>query len=200
MKNLLSKQELIDFEDNIAKSFNEKQIRAPIHLEYGNEKQLLKIFENVQEDDWICATWRSHYKCLLKGVPKEVLKRDILSGKSISLCYKEQKIISSGIVGGTIPIALGIALDIKRLKKKNHVWCFLGDMGSTTGGFHECYNYAFNFVLPVTYIVEDNGKSVCTDTRKVWNINHLYHEPAEDYSRYTNGKISQTPNLIYYKY
>ena len=46
--------------------------------------------------------------------------------------------------------------------------CFVGDMTSETGIFHESIKYSRNFDLPIRFIVEDNGKSVCTDTRIAW--------------------------------
>ncbi len=166
MKNLLSKEELIAFETDIAESFNNKQIRAPIHLYSGNETQMINIFSRIDESDWVLCSWRSHYQCLLKGVPRERLKSDILLGRSISLCYRDYRVLSSGIVTGVLPIAVGIALDIKRKGNANKVYCFIGDMTSETGVAHECIKYSRNFKLPIHFIIEDNSKSVCTDTRR----------------------------------
>ena len=188
MKKKLSKEELINFEQEIVDSFNAGKIKAPIHLYSGNEEQILKVFEQVNEEDWIFCSWRSHYQCLLKGVPHKILKKDILDGKSIGLCYPEYNIYSSAIVTGNIPIATGVAFDIKRRKKSNHVWCFVGDMTSETGAFYENHKYAVNHDLPITFIVEDNEKSVCSDTLAVWNTNEL---------TYANGEI---PKIIFYKY
>jgi pyruvate dehydrogenase E1 component alpha subunit len=164
-----TKEELINFETEIGECFNDAQIRAPIHLYYGNEDQMIDIFEEIEEDDWVFCTWRSHYQCLLKGVPQERVKQDILDGKSIGLCYPDYNIYSSAIVTGSIPIATGVAFDIKRKSGKNYVFCFVGDMGAETGTFFENWKYAVNHDLPIHFIIEDNGKSVCTDTRKTWN-------------------------------
>jgi len=165
-----TKEKLIAFEEDIAECFNKKLIRAPIHLYNGNEDQMLDIFKrnNIGPDDWVFCTWRSHYQCLLKGVPQEQLKADILAGKSITLCYPEFNIFSSAIVTGNIPIALGVALGLKRSGKAGKVYCFVGDMTSETGSFYENWKYARMNKLPIKFIIEDNGKSVCTDTRKTW--------------------------------
>ena len=181
-----TKQELIDFETEIAECFNKSMIKAPIHLYDGNEEKMIEVFNQVDENDWVFCTWRSHYQCLLKGVPKEEIKRDIIEGKSITLCYPEYKIYSSAIVTGNIPIATGVALDIKRKGSKEHVWCFIGDMTSETGTFFENWKYSVNLDLPITFIIEDNGKSVCTVTRDVWK-NDLYFS-------------KETRKIIYYKY
>jgi len=182
-----TKQDLINFEEDIAECFNNALIKAPVHLYYGNEKQMLDIFKNIKNEDWVFCTWRSHYQCLLKGVPQEIIKQDILNGKSITLCYPEYNIYSSAIVGGNIPIATGVALDIKRKNQANHVWCFVGDMASETGTFFENWKYSINHDLPITYVIENNSKSVCTDTLKTWNTNELFFK-------------NETRKIIYYEY
>lgn len=180
-------EELILFEDDIANEFNAAKIKAPIHLYNGNESKIIEIFTKVKDNDWVFCTWRSHYQCLLKGVDPDIIKQDIMNGKSITLCYPKYKIYSSAIVSGNIPIATGVALDIKRKNKTEHVWCFVGDMTSETGTFFENWKYSVNFDLPITFIIEDNGKSVCTDTRKTWNTNNLFFENINE-------------KIIYYKY
>ena len=72
-----------------------------------------------------------------------------------------------------IPIALGLALSIKKRNQKNKVWLFIGDMTLMMGNFYEAYNYSRNFNLPLEFVIEDNGKSVYTDTKKVWGMKKL---------------------------
>ena len=134
------------------------------------------------------SSWRSHYHCLLKGVPEKQLTREILNGNSISLCFPKYKIYSSAIVGGSLPIATGLALSIKKKKLKNKVYVFLGEMTSETGIAHECIKYSINKKLPIHFIIEDNEKSVCTDTRKTWSMKKLTYEKK-------NSKF-----ITYYKY
>jgi|TARA_Y100000294_G_scaffold96135_1_gene89394 pyruvate dehydrogenase E1 component alpha subunit len=176
----MKEKDLIHFENNIAKLFNEAKIKAPIHLYSGNEKFLIRFFKKIKKNDWIFCSWRSHYQCLLKGVPANKIKNEIIKGKSISLCFLDYKIYSSAIVGGTLPIALGLALSLKRKKSKNKVYCFIGDMTSETGIAHECIKYSRNKNLPIHFIVEDNSKSVCTETRKAWSNNKLIYENVSD--------------------
>ena len=163
--------ELIAFEADIAAEFNAGRIRAPVHLYDGNEEMMIEIFKHVKPGDWVCCTWRSHYQCLLKGVPPEELKAAIMDGRSISLCFPEHRIVSSAIAGGNLPIAVGLGMAIKRAGGKETVWAFMGDMVAESGIAHECEKYVRNWGLPVRFIVEDNRLSVCTDTRMVWNNN-----------------------------
>ena len=93
--------------------------------------------------------------------------------------YPEFKIYTSAIVAGTVPIALGTALGLKRKKSKDHVFLFIGDMTSETGFAYEAHKYAVNFDLPITFVIENNKKSVCTDTLKSWSQKNLYLEGKE---------------------
>ena len=172
----LTPKDLIEFETNIADTFNNGDIKAPVHLYSGNEEQIINVFKDIKESDWVFCSWRSHYQCLLKGVPEDELKKKIIEGKSISLCFPKYKIISSAIVGGIIPIAVGLALSLKRQESTSSVHCFVGDMTSETGIFHESYKYSKNFNLPIRFIIEDNSLSVCTDTREAWGQEVLTFE------------------------
>lgn len=156
------------FEQDIAEAFNRGEIRAPVHLSGGNEEQVIEIFRKVCPEDWVATTWRSHYACLLKGVPPDEVRADILLGKSITLNYPAHRIFSSAIVGGALPIALGVAAAIKRRGGGEKVWAFCGDMASLSGIFHECLRYAWGNGLPIYFVIESNGLSVCTDTLKAW--------------------------------
>ncbi len=60
------------------------------------------------------------------------------------------------------------------------VYCFIGDMTSETGIVHECIKYSRNHQLPIHFIIEDNSKSVCTDTREAWNMSSLSYEEKHD--------------------
>jgi pyruvate dehydrogenase E1 component alpha subunit len=176
----MTKEDLIAFEDDIAALFNAGRIRAPVHLYSGNEQQIIDAFRPVRAQDWVFCSWRSHYQCLLKGVPPALVREEILAGRSISLCFPEQRIYSSAIVGGVLPIAVGAAMSIKRSGEDARVWCFMGEMTAETGIAHECLKYSRNHKLPIHFIVEDNEKSVCTDTREAWNQPRLSFEGAND--------------------
>ena len=173
---MMNREELINFETEIAEMFNAGKIRAPVHLYSGNEDEMIEVFRDVQPEDWVMCSWRSHYQCLLKGVPPEEVRREILAGRSISLCFPEYRVVSSAIVGGIVPIAVGIAAGLKRSGAKGRVHCFMGEMTSETGTAHESIKYSENHKLPIRFIVEDNGKSVCTDTRETWALPVLTYQ------------------------
>jgi TPP-dependent pyruvate/acetoin dehydrogenase alpha subunit len=164
-------ESLAAFERDVADTFNRGEIRAPVHLAGGNERQLIDLFKRVGPQDWVCGTWRSHYHCLLKGVPPAELKAAIVAGRSIALCFPEQRVVCSALVGGIAPVALGLAWAAKRRFPgfpQEFVWCFIGDMAASAGIVHECDRYARGHDLPLRFVVEDNGKSVSTDTAASW--------------------------------
>jgi pyruvate dehydrogenase E1 component alpha subunit len=177
---MMTKNELIAFEDEVAERFNTGKIRAPVHLYSGNEAQMIEVFKGVGRTDWLFCSWRSHYQCLLKGVPPAQVMDEIMAGRSISLCFPKQRIYSSAIVGGVLPIAVGAAMAIARSGEDARVHCFLGDMTAETGIAHEAIKYSRNHRLPIRFIVEDNEKSVCTDTRSAWNQPTLSFEGVRD--------------------
>ena len=115
MRDLLP-SDLINFEEKIAGLFNEGKIPFPIHLSNGNEESIIDIFRSIKSSDWIFSSWRSHYHCLLKGVPEAELENAILEGRSIALNFPDYRIYSSAIVTGQIPQAVGVAMAIKILR------------------------------------------------------------------------------------
>lgn len=166
---MLTKEQLRDFSEEVKRRFENSEIRAPVHLSGNNEEQLINIFQQVKPTDWVCSTHRSHYHALLHGVDRQWLMGEILAGRSITVINKKHKFITSAIVSGILPIALGLASALKRKGNTDkHVWAFVGDMSSLSGVFHEVVQYASGHKLPLSIVVEDNGYSTNTPTYTVW--------------------------------
>lgn len=176
----MNRQGLMRFGEEIKELFLQAKIRAPVHLSRGNEEPLIEIFKRIPKTDWVFSTHRSHYHALLHGIDREWLRSEILEGRSIHVMNREHKFFSSAIVGGCLPIALGVAMAMKRRMDdypKAKVWVFVGDMAAHTGMFHECTKYAQNHNLPICFVIEDNQLSNLTPTAEVWGIEE---EPAEE--------------------
>ncbi|RLC72911.1 MAG: hypothetical protein DRI26_01990 [Chloroflexi bacterium] len=169
-KTEVNKQGLIQFEEEIKELFLQRRIRAPVHLSGGNEDQLIEIFKEIKPEDWVLSTHRSHYHALLKGVPPELVKAEILAGRSMHLNFREYNFLTSAIVGGICPIAVGLAMGIKRRGENRKVWCFTGDCAAEMGIFEESRKYAKNFDLAVCFCIEDNDYSSNSPTRLIWGI------------------------------
>jgi len=189
-----TKNDLIKFEELIVQHWEDAKIRGPIHLANGNEEQLIEIFGRIKTSDWVFSTWRSHYHALLKDVCPVWIEEEILKGKSITLCNIDEKFYSSAIVGGTLSIALGVAMGIKQSGSDEKVWCFIGDMSFESGIFYEVHKYARNFDLPLYFVVEDNGVSTYTPTEATWKVKRevpsdvIHYTYKSKYPHYGSGK------------
>ena len=193
-KTSITKDDIVNFEKEIADIFATGAIRAPVHLRAGREDELIKIFQDhsIGPEDYVFGYWDSHELALLKGVPREEVKQAIVQGKSISLCFPKYNVLCSGIVGSLMGTATGVAWSLKNQGKKGRAFVFCGDMSAETGAFHEAVKYAYNFDLPATFIVCDNGVSVMTDTRATWGnpdpwFKGTKFEKKIIYFKYTNG-------------
>jgi TPP-dependent pyruvate/acetoin dehydrogenase alpha subunit len=195
---MLEANDLINFENDIAELYESGLIKAPVHLRDGNEQSLVDIFTNlnISREDYVYSTWASHLHALLKDIPPERIRQDILEGRSITLHYPDYNFYSSAIVGGISPIAVGTALALKKQEKETRVYCFLGDMGFRTGISHESIIYAISHNLPITFIIEDNGKSVGTPTEASWGDIGT----QEMFKIYQTLAEGSSADIIYYKY
>ena len=192
----MTPKELIEFEKDIAQLYEAGKIKAPVHLRDQNEADLCAIFKNVKDKDYVFSTCASHLHALLKGIPPAEVKKKILEGKSITLHFPKYNVFSSAIVGGICPIATGVAWQLKQSGKDARVYCFIGDMAFLSGIASESIRYSMNYDLPITWVVEDNSKSVGTPTEEVWNGNtqewYLIYKKISDHCEHFQ--------ITYYKY
>lgn len=189
-----TEEKLIRYEQNIVDIWEDGKIRGPVHLSNGNESQLIEIFKRIDENDWVFSTWRSHYHWVLKGLSADYATELIRDGKSITMVDISKKFYASAIVGGTLSIALGVAMGIKQNKSKEKVWVFVGDMSFESGLFYETHKYARNFDLPLYFVVEDNGVSTYTPTEATWKVKReipsdvIHYTYKSKYPHYGSGK------------
>ena len=193
-ESIYNEDDLIKFEELIVSHWEAAKIRGPVHLSHGNESSLIEIFKRIKTTDWVFSTWRSHYHALLKGIKPDWLEKEILAGKSITICNIDEKFYSSAIVTATLSIALGVAQSIKKDNGTDKVWCFIGDMSFESGIFYEVHKYARNFDLPLYFVVEDNGISTYTPTEATWNKKReipedvIHYNYKSKYPHYGSGK------------
>jgi len=187
----LTKQDLIDFELDIKNRYENAIIRGPVHLSGGNEEQLLEIFQYIDKKDWVFSSWRNHYHALLHGIDPEELRHIVIDlKKSMSVHSVNPNFYASSIVGGSTPVAMGVAYALKRAgnPENKKVWLFVGDMTAETGIFHEAYKYAKNHDLPIQFVIEDNNKSTDTPTDEVWGGKSDWHA-SEKIIYYTYERV-----------
>lgn len=179
----ITEQNLIDFEEKVKDHYESGNVRGPVHLSRNNEKQLIEIFQYIHPDDWVFSAWRNHYHALLHGVDQNKIFDMICDGKSMGINNISPNFYTSSIVGGIIPISLGVSMALKKMNSNRRVWCFIGDMTMETGIFMESYKYSKNFNLPLQFVIEDNNLSVHTQTDLAWGV-----------------KMKVPKDVIYYKY
>jgi TPP-dependent pyruvate/acetoin dehydrogenase alpha subunit len=158
----ITKEQLIEFEKRIVKRWENAEIPYPVHFCGGNEEQLIEIFKDIKEGDYIFSTHRSHYHYLLAGGLQKELEEIIMKGDSMHVFNREKNFFTSSIVCGVPTIAVGVALALKRNNDKRYVWCFVGDGAEDEGHFYEAVRYADGHNLPCKFIIEDNNRSVET--------------------------------------
>ncbi len=186
----MTKEKLIAFENSIKKFWETGKIHCPHHFCGGNEDQLIEYFKRIKPEDWIFSTWRNAYHWLLKTGDVEFLYNKILEeNNSMHIIDISRKFISTAIVGGQCAPAVGTAYAIKMKGETNWVHCFCGDGCVDSGWFWEALRYAIGQDLPITFIIENNNRSVCTDIKTRWGWNDIMLE-----------WISTWPKVYYYEY
>lgn len=189
---------LSEFENRIESLYKEAKIRGPVHLRNGNETILIEIFKNIKNNHYVFSTWANHLHAILKGIPLDKIESRILESQSMAMNFPEHRFYTSAIVSGISPISIGTALSIKRHGIDSRVWCFLGDMSFRTGISHESIMYAISNNLPITFVIEDNGKSVDTPTQDAWGSVPI-SEVVSFYQELIK-KFDSTCDIMYYQY
>jgi len=175
MKKNWTKEDLIDFENKIGELYLNNKLPFLFHLSGGNEKELIEIFKDIKEGDYVISNHRSHYHALLHGIPPEVVEDRILNGRSMFIYDRERNFFCSAIIGGTPAIAAGIAWALKRKGSDKKVWCFIGDGTEDSGHTYEAIRYVDGFDLPCKFIIENNNRSVESTNEERWGKTADYH-------------------------
>ncbi|MEM3613345.1 MAG: thiamine pyrophosphate-dependent dehydrogenase E1 component subunit alpha [Candidatus Bathyarchaeia archaeon] len=159
--------EMRKFEERVERLFFEGQLIGPCHLYLGQEAVAAGIVKALDDEDFIISTYRGHGHAIARGVPFEALMAELfgrrtgtckgLGGSMHSATSVEHNILlASAIVGGGIPIAVGVGLALQYRKRKQIVTVFFGDGAVNTGAFHEALNLAAVWKLPVLFVCENN--------------------------------------------
>jgi hypothetical protein len=171
-------ESLIKFVDKMADHHDAGRLPFAIHLPGGNEEQLIDIFSNIAEDDYVLSTHRNWYHALLHGLDPLEVENKILNARSMFMFDRKKNFYVSAIIGGTPGIAVGIAWALKRKGSKQRVWCFIGDGIEDTGHFAEAVRYVDGFDLPCTFVIEDDGMAVETPKKHRWGTDKNLEWPS----------------------
>jgi pyruvate dehydrogenase E1 component alpha subunit len=155
------------FEEKVSALYAQRQIVGLLHLGIGQEAVAVGACSLLRNDDYVYGGHRSHGHAIAKGADINRLMAEIAGratgycggkGGSMHIVAKECGFITAtGVVGGTIPLALGAAFAAKQRKKGQIAAVFFGDGAGQAGPFHESLNIASLWQLPVIFICENNG-------------------------------------------
>lgn len=163
------------FEEKAAEMYTKTKIRGFLHLYIGEEAVAVGVSQALNENDLVLATYREHGHALARNVPAKKIMAEMYGkqqgcsggrGGSMHLFDKEKNFYGgNAIVAGHIPIAVGMALAVKKQKQENIVCCFFGEGAMAEGEFHEAMNLAALWQVPILFICENNLYAMGTAIR-----------------------------------
>lgn len=172
------------FEEKAGQLYGQQKIKGFCHLYIGQEACVAGAVSALQEGDkWITA-YRDHAHPIGLGTdPKKVMaelfgkETGVSKGKggSMHMFDKERGFFGGhGIVGGQIPLGTGIGFAEKYKGTDNLCICYMGDGAVRQGAFHEALNMAMFYMIPVIYVIENNGYAMGTSVERTSNVHELY--------------------------
>jgi len=160
------------FEERAAEQYSLTRIRGFLHLYIGEEAVGVGVMQALTPDDAIVATYREHGQALARGLPAASLMAEMFGkstgcsrgrGGSMHFFDVSRRFYGgNAIVGGGLPIAVGLALADRLQGRKRVTACFFGDGAVAEGEFHESLNLAALWQLPVLFLCENNEYAMGT--------------------------------------
>ncbi len=155
------------FEEKVSALYAAREIVGLLHLGIGQEAVAVGTCSLLRSGDYVFGGHRSHGHAIAKGADVDRLMAE-LAGRASGYCAGKGGsmhivaldagfVTATGVVGGTIPLALGAAFAAKEKKKGQIAVVFFGDGAGQAGPFHESLNIASLWQLPVIFVCENNG-------------------------------------------
>ncbi len=154
------------FEERCVELYSATKIRGFLHLYIGEEAAAAGVMAALEPADAIVSTYREHGHALARGVAMDAVMAEMYGkatgcshgrGGSMHLFDKATNFYGgSAIVGGGLPLAVGLALADRMAGRTRVTACFFGDGAVAEGEFHECLNLAALWHLPVLFLCENN--------------------------------------------
>ena len=176
------------FEEKSAEMYSLGKIRGFLHLYIGEEAVAVGAMNALTPDDNVVATYREHGHALLRGTTPEAVMAEMFGkqngcsrgrGGSMHLFDVEHRLYGGhAIVGGGLPVAVGLALADKLQGRKALTACFFGDGAVDEGEFHESLNLAALWKLPVLFVCENNRYAMGTALERHESVTDLCRKPA----------------------
>jgi pyruvate dehydrogenase E1 component alpha subunit len=179
-----SMQLMRKFEEKSGQLYGQQKIKGFCHLYIGQEACVAGAVSALKRGDKYITAYRDHaHPIALGSDPRKIMAElfgkatGISKGKggSMHMFDKENHFYGGhGIVGGQIPLGIGIAFAEKYNKTDKLCVTYMGDGAVRQGAFHEALNLAMFYKLPVIFCIENNGYAMGTAVRRSSNVTELY--------------------------
>ena len=153
-------------EEKSAELYGAMKIRGFLHLYIGEEAVAVGVLQSIRPEDAVVSTYREHGHALVRGMPARSIMAEMFGrqegcsrgrGGSMHLFDRATRFYGgNAIVGGGLPLAVGLALADKMQKRPNVTCCFFGEGAVAEGEFHESMNLSALWQLPVLFACENN--------------------------------------------
>ncbi|MDP1784956.1 MAG: pyruvate dehydrogenase (acetyl-transferring) E1 component subunit alpha [Sulfuricurvum sp.] len=160
------------FEEKCVELYSKEKIRGFLHLYIGEEAIAVGIMDALSPEDAVFTTYRDHGQALARGIQPNRILAEMYGkvegcsrgrGGSMHLFDAHTHFYGgNAIVAGGLPLAVGMALADKMMKRNRVTVCIFGDGAVAEGEFHESLNLAALWHLPVLFVCENNGYAMGT--------------------------------------
>ncbi len=164
------------FEERSLRAYQAKKIGGFLHLYIGQEAVAVGCCSLMGKNDHVITAYRDHGHAIAVGMDTKPLMAELYGkatgcskGKGGSMHYFDPTRNfwgGHGIVGGQIPLGVGLAYGVKYKGLKGAAMAFMGDGAVNQGAVHEAYNLAALWNLPVIFVIENNGYSMGTSQER----------------------------------
>ncbi len=171
------------FEEKAAESYQVGKIGGFCHLYMGQEAVAVGTISPLRDDDYVITAYRDHVQALVRGIDPRAIMAELYGrvdgcskgmGGSMHLFDRSLNFMGGhAIVGSHVPIAAGVGYAIRYRDEDRVCLCLFGDSVVNGGPFHEAFNMAAKFELPVVYVCENNDYGMGTDIHRVAAIENL---------------------------
>jgi pyruvate dehydrogenase E1 component subunit alpha len=179
------------FEEKCAELYTQQKIRGFLHLYIGEEANAVGVMEALSANDSVVATYREHGHALARGIAMGPLMAEMYGkqngtsrgrGGSMHVFDRTTRFYGgNAIVGGGLPLAVGLGLGEKMRKGPGVAVCLFGEGAVAEGEFHEALNLAALWKLPVLFVCENNLYAMGSAIERTESETDI-HRKAEAYS------------------
>jgi pyruvate dehydrogenase E1 component alpha subunit len=176
------------FEEKAAEMYTKEKIRGFLHLYIGEEAVATGVINALKPEDNVLCTYREHGQAIVRGVDPGSIMAEMYGkvegcskgrGGSMHLFDAKTKFYGgNAIVAGHLPMAVGLALADKKMKRDQITCCFFGEGAVAEGEFHEAMNLSSLWQVPVLWICENNLYAMGTAIRFTHSVTDLEKKGA----------------------